>query len=140
MIGGAGALSVTGEGSNMIIVGGAGPAFLSPGRGYALVFQGVGEININGGSGPLQMVAGRGDTNIAAGSGGVTLDIVKGAAGGLDVIGGFVPSRDHLDLFGFTASDLHSHVQNGSATISMSDGSRVTLLGISDPGRALSLI
>ena len=140
IIGGSGGLSVAGQGANMILVGGSGPAAIATGNGYALIFQGGGAMNINGGDGPLQLIAGGGQASIAVGSGGIVLDVVRGAAGGLDVIGGFNPQTDHVDLFGFSPSDVHPHVQNGSLTLSMSDGTVITLLGITDPGHAVSLI
>jgi ELWxxDGT repeat protein len=139
IIGGTGALVVSGQGSNMIVVGGAGPASIDTGNGYGLIFQGGGDMSIAA-RGPLQVIAGSGSASIAVGSGGILLDVVRGAAGGLDVIGGFRPQTDRIDLFGFTAPDLHSHVTDGSVTLSLSDGTRITLLGITDPGHALALI
>ncbi len=140
IIGGAGTLIANAAGSNMIVVGGAGPSAIATGTGYGLIFQGRGGMQITSGGGPLQVVAGPGEAAIAAGAGGITLEIVNGHAGGLDVIGGFKPARDHIDLFGFTTADMHTHAQNGSLTISMSDGSRVTLLGVTDPASSVALI
>ena len=140
LIGGTGSLVVNEAGANVIVVGGLGPSAIASGTGYGLIFQGVGAMQIASGGGPLQLVAGPGSATVGAGAGGITLDVVKGHGGGLDVIGGFRPLVDHLDLFGFTAADVHTHVQNASVTLSLSDGSRVTLLGVTDPGHGLVLI
>lgn len=136
IIGGAGSLVVSGQGGNMLVVGGSGAAAITVGTGYGLVFQGSGAMSIAG-DGPLQIIEGSGSATIAAGAGGIVLDIVKGAAGGLDVVSGFRPASDQIDLFGFTKADLHTHVQNGSVTITMADGSRITLAGVSDPGQSV---
>ena len=135
--GGSGALLVNGRGSNMLVVGGSGSTQVAAGSAAALVYQGRGAMTVGAGSGWLEIVAGAGAATINAGSGGLLIEVTKGSAGGSDVVSGFNPAIDRISLFGYGAADLHLHVASGSSTLSVSDGTTITLLGVANLGSAI---
>jgi len=117
-------LSAAGSGSGSIIFGGQDPA-----GGDSLV----------GASGNDALLAGSGaDTLSAGGGGGDHFVFIKGAAGGVDVIQDFQAS-DALLLFGYGANAganalASATVSGGATTIALSDNTRITFQGVSDPG------
>ena len=134
IVGGSGALTVTGRGGNMLVVAGTGGSSIATGNGASLIFTGAGRTAVTGGTGSLQAMLGSGTASITEGSGASVYDVVKGAAGGNDVLTGFRPSIDRIDLFGYAAGDVHVTTKGGSTVISMVDGTRITLVGVTDPG------
>ncbi len=137
IVGGAGALRVTGRGGNMLVVAGAGGSNIETGNGASLIFAGSGSTVVTGGAGSLQAVLGSGSASVTEGSGPSVYDVVKGAAGGTDVLNGFKPATDRIDLFGYAASDLHVTTSGGSTVVSLADGTRITLVGVTDPGGSI---
>ncbi|WP_428391759.1 beta strand repeat-containing protein [Lichenicoccus sp.] len=137
IVGGDGPLSVAGRGGNMLVVAGTGTSNVSTGNGASLVFAGAGNLSLVGGAGSMQVVAGAGHATIIEGTGPTTLEAVRGAAGGADVISGFRPSLDRVALFGYSPAQQTVQTQGGSTVISLADGTRITLLGVSDPGHAI---
>ncbi len=136
IVGGAGALSIAGRGGNMLVVAGTSTSNVSTGNGASLVFAGSGNLSLVGGTGSMQVVAGSGHATIIEGAGPTTLQVVNGAAGGSDVVSGFRPGLDTVELFGYSTSGTVSTV-GGSTLISLADGTRVTLLGVSNPGHSI---
>ena len=137
IVGGAGALTVTGRGGNMLVVAGTGGSNIETGNGASLIFAGSGSTVVTGGAGSLQAVLGSGSASVTEGSGPSVYDVVKGAAGGTDVLNGFKPATDRIDLFGYAAGDAHVTTSGGSTVVSLVDGTRITLVGVTDPGGSI---
>jgi ELWxxDGT repeat protein len=138
IIGGAGALTVAGRGGNMLVVGGTGASDILTGNGAALVFSGSGNMSLTGGTGSLQVLLESGKTTVAEGSGPTSYDVVKGEAGGTEILNGFRPGTDTLDLFGYAGADLRMSASGGSTTLSLSDGTKIQLVGVTDTGHSVS--
>ena len=137
VVGGGGMLTVMGRGANMLVVAGSSTSNVSTGNGASLVFAGSGNLSLIGGAGSMQVVAGSGATTLDEGTGATTLQIVNGAAGGTDVINGFRPGTDKIDLFGYQASQQSVAVVGGSTVISLADGTEVTLARVDNLGHGL---
>ena len=137
IVGGTGALTVTGNGGNMLVVAGTGSSAIGTGNGASLIFTASGSTTITGGTGSLQAVLGSGPASVTEGSGPSVYDVVKGAAGGTDVLSGFKPGTDRIDLFGYAASDVHITTGGGSTLLSLADGTKITLVGVTDPGGSI---
>jgi len=70
-----------------------------------------------------------------AGGGVSVLDIVDGHAGGSLTVWDFDPSQDQLTLTGYGSGEASNAVanqsnSNGSTTLTLSDGTRITLVGV----------
>ena len=137
IVGGSGPLNVEGRGGNMLVVAGSGTSNVSTGNGASLVFAGAGNLSLVGGAGSMQVVAGAGHATIIEGAGPTTLEAVRGAAGGVDLISGFRPNIDRVALFGYSPSQQTIVTQGGSTIISLADGTKITLLGVTDPGHGI---
>ena len=137
VVGGAGMLDVVGRGGNMLVVAGTGTSDVRTGNGASLVFAGSGNLSLVGGTGSMQVVAGSGAATITEGTGTTTLQVVDGAAGGAEIIDGFRPGTDAVDLFGYQPSQQSISVAGGSTVISLTDGTRITLAGVQDYGRSV---
>lgn len=137
ILGGAGALSVTGQGSNMLVVASKTSSTIATGNGASLLFATAGSSDITGGSGSLQAVLGAGQATITEGSGASLYDVTAGSAGGNDVINGFRPSTDRIDLFGYSPSQVQVSSSGGSSLVSLTDGTRIQITGVTDPGASI---
>ena len=137
IIGGAGALNIAGRGANMLVVEGAGAANIATGNGASLVFEGSGPSTLTGGAGSMQLVLGSGSAAIFEATGGATYDAVRGAAGGTDVLHGFKPGADHIDLFGFSPSQIQIASAGGSSMISLADGTHIQIVGVTNLGNSV---
>ena len=73
------------------------------------------------------------------GSGAALFDVVKGAAGGTEVLNGFRPGTDHIQLFGYAAGEPQITSSNGSSLVSLSDGTKIQITGVTDLGGSLTL-
>jgi Ca2+-binding RTX toxin-like protein len=133
VVGGSGALNLAGRGANLLVVGGTGSSNVNVGDGASLVFAGSGNVSLIGGSGSMQVVGGSGTATIIEGSGATTLQVVKGQAGGMETISGFRPGADTVELFGYQPAQQSVSAAQGSTTISLVDGTKITLLGVTDP-------
>ena len=138
IIGGAGALDVTGQGGNMLVVASTSLSHIDTGNGASLIFAGSGATSITGGTGSMQVVLGAGSTNVTEGAGAALFDVVKGAAGGTDVLNGFRPGTDQIHLFGYAAADLQIASSNGSTLVSLADGTRIDIVGVTNLGGSIS--
>ena len=138
IVGGSGALSVHGNRANMLVVAGSSTSDIDTGDGASLIFSGSGPSTITGGSGSMQVLLGSGTATISEGAGRTVYDVVKGDAGGTDVLAGFRPDTDTIDLFGYKPSDIQVVTVAGSTLLALADGSRITLLGVGDPGTSIT--
>ncbi len=138
VIGGAGALSVTGHGGNMLVAASTSTSSITTGSGASLILANSGATSVTGGSGSLQLLLGAGSATVTEGSGAALFDVVKGAAGGTDVINGFKTSTDRIQLFGYAAGDLQVTTSNGSSFVSLTDGTRIEVVGVTDLGGGIS--
>jgi hypothetical protein len=98
--------------------GGAGndTFFNNPG-GTMTVVEGPGHDAVLFGSGP---------TTVFGGSGTDLYDFVQGSGGGADVIAGFKPGTDQVQLFGY--SNVQQASVGGNTVITLGDGTSITLL------------
>ena len=122
----------------MLVVAASSTSDIHTGNGASLIFSGSGASTITGGTGSMQVLLGSGAATITEGTGRTIYDVVKGDAGGTDVLAGFRPGSDTIDLFGYSPSDVHVTTVAGSTLLALADGTRITLLGVSDPGTSIT--
>jgi Ca2+-binding RTX toxin-like protein len=125
------------------IYGGAGPDTINGGDGGTLIhggvgadqiFLGSGQNTVFGGSGPDTIDGGSGSNQITAGTGGTLIQ--DSGATGHDTVVGF--NQAHGDAITFAGQDAATvnhvvataSVSGGSTTITLPDGSTMTLVGI----------
>ena len=137
IVGGAGALIVNGQGANMLVVAGTSTSNIQVGNGASLIFAGSGSNSVTGSSGSLQVVLGSGATTATEGSGSAVYDLVKGAAGGTDMINGFRPDTDQIQLYGYQPSEVTVTSSGGSSLISLSDGTKIHIVGVTNLGHSI---
>jgi hypothetical protein len=135
--GGSGSLVVDGNGANMFVVAASSSSTIDTGAGASLIFSGSGATTVTGGAGTMQAVIGSGKASFTEGAGATVYDVVKGSAGGTILVDGFRPGADRIDLFGYQPSDLQVSTASGSTVLSLHDGTRITLAGVSDPGSSI---
>ena len=82
-----------------------------------------------GGSGAGTIILGSGPDAIFAGIGADRLAVMRGDAGGVDVIAGFKVGTDSIDLSGYPAPP-RIVIAGGNTTVDLSGGTAITLLGI----------
>lgn len=136
------AVFVVGSGSNLLVAG-AGNVTLAGGTssGSNSYFAGFGADQVAGGSGNDAFVAGTGQATLSGGGGANLFSFVAGGAGGADVITDFHRGVDHLSLRGYAAGAAgaalsRAGVSGGATTLTLGDGTRVTLLGVTGLGAA----
>jgi plastocyanin len=100
-----------------------------------VVWAGSGADVVALGSGPDIFVGGTGSASVAAGSG-ADLFLFGAGLGGSTTISGFTAGLDLLSLHGYAAGAAQAALQGqqvggGTTTISLPDGTHVTLLGVS---------
>lgn len=137
IIGGSGALTINGQGSNMFVVAGTSTSNINVGSGASVIFGSAGASTITGGTGYMEVIQGSGNMTIRQGTGPTVYDVVKGAAGGTDMLNGFNTALDTIRIFGYAAADLHVTKSGGSTLISLSDGTKINLIGVADPGHSI---
>jgi Ca2+-binding RTX toxin-like protein len=118
---GAGAETLTGAGSS----------------GTLAFFGGAGVDLLAGGSGNTALVAGFGGGTLAGGSGATLFEFADGITHGADIITGWNAAKDYLELTGYAVNNsgvlANATIANGSTSFSLSDGTQVTLVGVTDP-------
>ncbi len=139
VIGGSGALSVTGQGGNMLVVAGSTTSNIDIGNGASLIYAGQALTTITGGTGSMQVLLGSGKATINEGAGGAVYDVVKGAADGVDVLNGFKPDSDVIQLFGYQPADVRLSTGSASTLLSLGDGTQILLVGIANAGTSIHL-
>ena len=138
IVGGAGALGVTGRGGNMLVVAATTTSTIATGNGASLILANAGATSVTGGAGSLEMLLGAGTATVTEGSGAALFDVVKGAAGGTDVINGFKTGADRIQLFGYAPGDVQITSSNGSSLVSLTDGTKIQIVGVTDLGGSIS--
>jgi Ca2+-binding RTX toxin-like protein len=91
-----------------------------------------------GGSGNNALIAGAGADTLSGGSGPTLFEFLAGRSGGTDVITDFTPA-DTVDLVGYgagaaAAAEQTAVVSGGNTTITLSDNTRITFLGVTSAG------
>ena len=137
IIGGAGPLTVNGRGGNMLVVAGTTNSEISTGNGASLVFGGSGNTALTGGAGSMEVMLGTGNLVIQEGTGPANYDVVKGIAGGSEVLYGFRPGTDKISLYGYQPSDAHVTAGSGFTLLSMSDGTKIQIVGVANLGNSI---
>ncbi len=137
ILGGSGSLVVNGRGGNMLVVAGTSTSQIHTGNGASLIFGSSGNTTLTGGNGSMQVLLGSGNLLIGEGAGPASYDVVNGLAGGTAAIFGFRPGIDKIDLFGYSQSGTHIATGSGSTLISLSDGTKIELVGVSSIGNSV---
>lgn len=137
IVGGAGGLAVTGTGGNMLVVGGSGASTIATGNGASLIFEGTGSSTVTGGAGSMQVEVGSGKASVTDGTGPTAFDVVKGAAGGTDMLSGFKVGADTISLFGYAPGDVHVSTGSGNTVVALADGTKIEILGVTNLGGSL---
>jgi Ca2+-binding RTX toxin-like protein len=121
-------LIMAGAGNDLVVAGSGTPTIFG-GSGNTAIFAGSGQDLIVLGSGADYVQMGTGNAAIFAGTGADLFGIYNGQAGGNDIISGFKNGTDHIALRGYpSAPSIVSH--GGNTTITLSDNTQVTLLGV----------
>lgn len=137
---GAGAATVSAASGNIVWVAGAGNESLVASGGDVIiwganssgnnVFQaGSGPATLQGGIGNDTFLGGAGNATLNGGGGADIFSFTNGLAGGNDLINGFAASADTISLHGYAG--YSSSLVNGSEVLALSDGTHITLSGVS---------
>ncbi len=137
IIGGAGALSVNGLGANMLVVTSMSTSNIQTGNGAALIFGTSGSATVGSGTGWMEIIQGSGNLTVNQGSGPATYALIKGVASGTDMVTGFNPSIDKIDLFNYQPSDVNVATSGGSTTLTLAGGAQIHLIGVTDMGSSI---
>lgn len=146
IVAGGGPSTIVGSAGNTVFLSGAANdvAFAGAGNvsliggassGNDVFVAGSGNDQIGSGSGQNAIFAGTGAATIAGGSGSTFYGFVDGQAGGTDVIGNFKLGTDLVGLTGYGSTEISTAlstatVTNGSTSISLTDGTHITFLGV----------
>ena len=128
---GTGAVTVSAAGQAVSVNGGAGALTFIGGSGMDSVVAGSGAVLLTANADTLTFTAGSGQATITAGSGHDTFNFVAGRAGGSLAISSYNAGLDAIHLQGYPPAAVQSfQVLNGSTNVMLSDGTRLTLLGV----------
>ena len=135
IVGGIGKDTITGGTGADTIYAGHGDDLIAGGAGQDVIYGGRGHDTIIGGTGADTIYAGHGDDLIIGGAG---QDV--GSGGGHDkghdtVVGFSLAHGDNIQFSGGTPATIDqvvatSHVEGSNTTITLHDGSTMTLVGI----------
>ena len=134
-------------GGDVLTAAGAANDILIAGAGHETLLGGsnTGSVTMIGGSGADIMTAGLGHTDFTVGTGNDTIttgglsdiiSILRGHAGGLDVVNNFRVGTDKLSLSGFAgnapsnAIAMQTSDGRGGSLLFLPDGTRIDLVGI----------
>jgi len=142
--GGAGNTTVVAGGGSSTLVGGSGDqVFVGAASGQATAFSGTGNSTLfTGGEAMLAIlqnpllatdtvVLQSGAATIWGGTGADVYAVINGAAGGKDLIAGFKPGVDSLNLFGYAPNSAVVTGSAGATSLKLSDGTTITFAGLS---------
>jgi hypothetical protein len=148
--GGTGTLTQGNGYGNLLFTGGTGTATLGGVSGSETIMAGAGNLTLTGGATSTNFTAGSGTAAVTLTTGGgtvtfgsghatiteaawgnaVTYDFAAGHGGGTDIINGFRNGTDQLQFQG-GVSVTQQTLSGGSALLTLSDGTHVTLTGMS---------
>ena len=141
--GGSGSDTIYGGNGPDLIYGGNGPDTIYGGNGPDTIYGGNGPDLIAGGTGSELIYGGSGNDTIQGGSGNDTIHVGTGAtliqdtgAAGHDTIVGFDASHgDAISFVGENTATINqvvatATVQNDNTTVTLPDGSTMTLVGV----------
>ncbi len=135
--GGTGADLIVAGGGHDLVVAGSGAETINAGTGQTAIFAGTGSDLIVGGSGTDYVQVGAGSATAFTGAGADLFAAVNGGGGGSLTVSGFRVGTDQLALRGYgggMSGITNSQVVNGSTALTLVDGTRVTLLGVTNLG------
>jgi Ca2+-binding RTX toxin-like protein len=136
--GGGDVLTALGAAADVLAAGGGAETLTAAGSsGNNSFFAGSGNDLLVGGGGASAMIAGPGDATLIGGSGYAIFGFVDGRGGGTDLISGFNPAFDEIDLVGYgsqaVASALGSAVVSGGSTVlTLTDSTRIIFAGVTN--------
>ena len=110
---------------------GAGQPAAYGGAGNDVFFTGTGDMTIVEGAGSDVVSFGAGNASVFGGAGTDLYAFSQGSAGGNDVISGFKVGTDQIGLYGYDPSTVQTQSTGGNTTLSLADGTQITLLGVS---------
>ena len=115
-------------------LGAAGASTVEGSTGNDTVFAGSGSMLVAEGNGADVVLLGSGASTIIGGQGSNLYDVVNGLGGGIATITGFKVGTDQIALTNYSLSAVGTQTTGGSTTLSLIDGTRITLLGVSQLG------
>jgi Ca2+-binding RTX toxin-like protein len=129
---------------NQFLIAGSGNETLSASfsTGNDSIKAGSGHDLLIGGGGSDTYVGGSGDATVQSGSGGQVFEFINHAAGGTELVQGlFDPTMLKIDLVGYGHGAIDNalasqNVNNGSVTIGLSDGTKVTFENLTSLNRS----
>lgn len=146
--GGAGNSTITAANGNTVLLNGTASNLVAAGTGNVTLMGGgsTGNNSVFAGSGADQLAGGAGDDFFQAGTGSATITgggganlfaFDDGSAGGTDVITDFQQGTDHLTLQNYGSNAVaaalgSATISGGSTFLSLQDGTRITLGGVTD--------
>jgi beta-glucanase (GH16 family) len=134
VIGGSGAVTVNANGPETDVAGGTGTLTFVGDTGADTVSAGAGTASITGNDDTLTFIAGTGSASIVTGTGNEVYDFINGQAGGAVKIFDFRFGSDSINLQGYSGTGIKSElVVDGSTEITLSDNTKITLDGVTDP-------
>ena len=133
-------LIATGTASNILVAGMGNETLNASGSaGADLLYGGSGADAITLGSGADTLLSGSGSASVTVGAGSAMVDFVAGHGGGVMSMTGFNAGKDHLALFGYGSGEAGqvlqtASVSGGNTTLALSDGTHITLVGVTSLG------
>ena len=143
---------VAGTGSSTLVGGSGNQEFVGAASGQATTFSGIGNAMLFTGGGAMTVVlqnTGTATGTVVLQSGRATVwgansstdvyDVINGTAGGHDLIVGFKPGEDALNLFGYRTGSAQFSSASGNTSLALSDGTTITFIGLSPSQVAQSI-
>ena len=135
--GSAGQTTMIGGSGNDEFIGSTGQSAAFGGAGNDVFYVGSGAMTVVEGSGSDQVLFGSGDATIAGGARSDIYDVVAGHAGGAEIISGFKVGTDHLAFYDYDQGAIAAQVSGGDTVLTLSDSTRITLVGVQQPNASL---
>jgi serralysin len=121
---------------NILVAAGANATLNAAGSdGANVLFNEAGAgsaATLMGGSYYNYFIAGAGNATMAGGSGPNFFQFFSSNDGGSNLITGWNNANDQIDLNGYSASQVQETVTGGSTVITLSDGTKITVQGVTN--------
>lgn len=130
----AGQTNMIGGSGNTLYIGSTGAATIFGGNGNDTIFGGAGSLKVLEGSGSDQILFGTEAASVTGGTGTDLYSFINGKAGGSAVVSGFKVGTDRINLYNYDLSTVGTATVGGNTTVSLSDGTKLTLLGVTNLG------